>query len=161
MHHHHQYLHVSSATKYHSKNRNTSTSFLCTYDYTGMTSIFDESSHLRTIPSRLAGKMNFAHWHPVVNGSGGGTIISTLSFLWTTPITLTVLPSFMYLHFILTTTNYSESSLCLIITIMLSILFGHRIHIIIYYWTTVTGKVELKQSRPLQTVACQRKEDPV
>jgi hypothetical protein len=66
--------------------------------YTGITSIFDVSSHLKTIPSRLAGKIHFPHWHPVVNGSGGGTIISTLSFLWTTPITLTVLPSFMYLQ---------------------------------------------------------------
>lgn len=65
--------------------------------YTGMTSIFDASSHLNTMPSRLAGRIHLAHWHPVVNGSGGGTIISTLSFLWTTPITLTVLPSLMYL----------------------------------------------------------------
>ena len=63
-----------------------------------MTSFFDASSHLKTIPSRLAGKIHLAHWHPVVIGSGGGTIISTLSFLWTTPITLTVLPSLMYLQ---------------------------------------------------------------
>ena len=50
-------------------------------NYTGITSIFDESSHLRPIPSRLAGNINLLHWHPVVNGSGGGTIISTFSFL--------------------------------------------------------------------------------
>lgn len=66
--------------------------------YTGITSIFEESSHLKTIPSRLAGRIHFAHWHPVENGSDGGTIISTFSFLWTTPITLTVLPSLMYLQ---------------------------------------------------------------
>jgi len=50
-------------------------------NYTGMTSIFDVSSHLKTIPSRLAGNIHLPHWHPVVKGSGGGTIISTLSFL--------------------------------------------------------------------------------
>ena len=67
-------------------------------NYTGMTSIFDVSSHLKIIPSRLTGNIHLAHWHPVVKGSGGGTIISTFSFLWTTPITLTVLPSLMYLQ---------------------------------------------------------------
>jgi len=67
-------------------------------NYTGMTSIFDVSSHLKIIPSRLTGNIHLAHWHPIVKGSGGGTIISTLSFLWTTPITLTVLPSLMYLQ---------------------------------------------------------------
>lgn len=65
--------------------------------YTGMTSIFEVSSHLKTIPSRLAGSMHLAHWQPVEKGSDGGTIIKTFSFLWTTPITLTVLPSLMYL----------------------------------------------------------------
>lgn len=54
--------------------------FLIHRSYTGITSIFDASSHLRTMPSRLAGRINLDHWHPVVNGSGGGTIISTLSF---------------------------------------------------------------------------------
>lgn len=63
-----------------------------------MTSFFDASSHLKTIPSRLDDKMHLVHWHPVVIGSVGGTIISTFSFLWTTPITLTVLPSLIYLH---------------------------------------------------------------
>ena len=57
------------------------------------------SSHLKTMPSRLAGRIHFAHWHPVGNGSGGGTIIRTFSFRWTTPITLTVLPSLMYLSY--------------------------------------------------------------
>ncbi|MFS7918456.1 hypothetical protein Hanom_Chr03g00201271 [Helianthus anomalus] len=49
--------------------------------YTGMTSGFDESSHLKTMPSKLAGSIHVAHWHPVGTGSGGGTIINTLSFL--------------------------------------------------------------------------------
>ncbi|MFS7950117.1 hypothetical protein Hanom_Chr06g00579591 [Helianthus anomalus] len=62
-----------------------------------MTSTFDASSHLKTIPSRLPGSIHFVHWHPVVNASSEGTIISTFSFLCTTPITLTVLPSLMYL----------------------------------------------------------------
>ena len=64
---------------------------------TGMTSTFDVSSHRNTTPSGLAGRMHLLHWHPVEKGSGGGTIISTFSFRCTTPITLTVLPSFMYL----------------------------------------------------------------
>lgn len=63
-----------------------------------MTSMFEVSSHLKTIPSRLIGKMHLAHWHPVEKGSAGGTIINTLSFLRTTPMTLTVLPSLMYLQ---------------------------------------------------------------
>jgi len=63
-----------------------------------MTSIFELSSHLKTIPSRLAGRIHLDHWHPVESGSGGGTIIRTLSFRRTTPITLTVLPSFIYLN---------------------------------------------------------------
>ena len=67
------------------------------YCYTGITSIFEVSSHLNTMPSRVAGRIHLAHWHPVGIGSGGGTIIRTLSFRWTTPITLTVLPSLMYL----------------------------------------------------------------
>jgi hypothetical protein len=54
---------------------------LDTGNYTGITSSFDVSSHLKTIPSRLAGKMHLGHCHPVANGSGGATIISTLSFL--------------------------------------------------------------------------------
>jgi hypothetical protein len=58
----------------------------------------DVSSHLRTRPSRLVGSMHLAHWQPVEIGSAGATIISTFSFLWTTPITLTVLPSLMYLQ---------------------------------------------------------------
>lgn len=49
-------------------------------DYTGMTSKFDVSSHLKTIPSRLAGNVHLDHCHPVANGSGGGTIMSTFSF---------------------------------------------------------------------------------
>lgn len=56
------------------------------------------SSHLKTMPSRLAGRMHLLHWHPVVMGSGGGTIIRTFSLRCTTPITLTVLPSLMYLE---------------------------------------------------------------
>lgn len=79
---------------------NTQLSLACFH--TGITSIFDVSSHLKTIPSRLAGSMHLDHWHPVGNGSGGGTIISTLSFRCTTPITLTVLPSLMYLSCIIT-----------------------------------------------------------
>lgn len=63
-----------------------------------MTSIFEVSSHLKTTPSRLAGSTHFVHWHPVDIGSDGGTIIKILSFLWTTPITLTVLPSLIYLE---------------------------------------------------------------
>lgn len=49
--------------------------------YTGITSPFDASSHLKTSPSRLVGRMHLVHWQPVENGSDGGTIISTLSFL--------------------------------------------------------------------------------
>jgi hypothetical protein len=63
-----------------------------------MTSIFEVSSHLRTSPSMFVGRTHLAHWQPVEIGSDGGTIISTFSFLWTTPITLTVLPSLMYLQ---------------------------------------------------------------
>lgn len=74
-----------------------------------MTSIFEVSSHLNTTPSRLAGSIHLAHWHPVERGSEGGTIISTLSFLWTTPITLTVLPSLMYLQ-LTRQSNYSQSA---------------------------------------------------
>lgn len=66
--------------------------------YTGITSILEVSSHRNTMPSRLAGSKHLPHWHPVEIGSEGGTIISTFSFLCTTPITLTVLPSLMYLQ---------------------------------------------------------------
>lgn len=48
--------------------------------YTGIASIFEESSHLITIPSRCAGRTHFDHRQPVGTGSGGGTIINTLSF---------------------------------------------------------------------------------
>lgn len=63
-----------------------------------MTSIFELSSHLNTMPSGLAGRMHLADWHPVKIGCGVETIIIKLPFCWTTLITLTVLPSFIYLN---------------------------------------------------------------
>lgn len=82
--------------------------------YTGITSIFDASSQLNTTPSKLAGNILLLHWHPVVKGSGGATIISTFSFLCTTPITLTVLPSLIYL------TNTKKHSISFIPTTALN-----------------------------------------
>lgn len=65
---------------------------------TGIPVAFSDSVHLRMIPSIGAGSKTLSHWHPVVTGLVGGTIINTFSCRWRIPITLTVLPSFTYLH---------------------------------------------------------------
>ena len=64
---------------------------------TGITSAFGSSSLTKITPCRIVGSKNLFHWQPVEMGCEGATIISTSSDLWTTPITVTVLPSFMYL----------------------------------------------------------------
>lgn len=78
---------------------------------TGMASTLDESSHLNTIPSRLVGNVHLLHCQPAASGSDDGTIINTLSFLCTTPITLTVLPSFIYLK-LKPSIEYQDRSFC-------------------------------------------------
>ena len=66
--------------------------------YTGITSALWLSSQVKVRPSMYVGRRQHGQRHPVDMGSEGGTIMSTLSSRWTTPITLTVLPSFIYLQ---------------------------------------------------------------
>lgn len=63
--------------------------------YTGTTSAFWFSSQVRIRPSTYVGRRHRLHWQPIEIGSDGGAIMSNLSWRRTTPITLTVLPSFM------------------------------------------------------------------
>ena len=66
--------------------------------YTGITSAFWLSSQVKVRPSMYVGRRQHGQRQPVETGSEGGTIMSTLSSRRTTPITLTVLPSFIYLQ---------------------------------------------------------------
>lgn len=65
--------------------------------YTGITSVASLSSHVKMRPSIYVGRRHWAHRQPAETGSGEGTIMRTLSCRLTIPITLTVLPSLIYL----------------------------------------------------------------
>ena len=66
--------------------------------HTGMTSKFWLSLQCNIKPLTYIGSRQQNHWQPVEIGAQGGTIMRMLSCRRTTPMTVTVLPSFTYLN---------------------------------------------------------------